>query len=153
MLKVFCCPTHYQAWTFLFLLIIWFNYCCETVFKYFTSKRKGVSLVFRPGWGGRARTYNERVKVFCVTITPHLNIRLLLKGASWKKERIWFNNFLRYRWSEWRDLNPQPRGPKPRALPNWATPGYLELKVGFEPTWDKPPLYKSGALNLYATSA
>lgn len=24
-------------------------------------------------------------------------------------------------WSEWRDLNPRPSGPKPDALPNYAT--------------------------------
>ncbi len=38
---------------------------------------------------------------------------------------IWRSNQLSYthhNWSRWRDSNPRPHGPKPRALPNCATP-------------------------------
>ena len=51
------------------------------------------------------------------------------------------SNHLSYRplflWSRWRDSNPRPHGPKPRALPNCATPRLAE-KEGFEPSHPLP---------------
>ena len=40
----------------------------------------------------------------------------------------------KYKWSRWRDSNPRPHGPKPRALPNCATPRPMAEKEGFEPS-------------------
>ena len=40
---------------------------------------------------------------------------------------------VRFLWSKWRDSNPRPFGPEPNALPNCATPRYVEPMRGLEP--------------------
>ena len=45
-----------------------------------------------------------------------LNKKIILKSLIY--------NDLKSKWSGWQDLNLQPLGPKPNALPNWATSRY-----------------------------
>ena len=65
-------------------------------------------------------------------------------------------------WSGWQDLNPRPSGPKPDALPNCATPRYLNggeggirTHVGLHPNGfqDRPVVTASVPLQFGDLSA
>ena len=69
---------------------------------------------------------------FCFMILFHKCIGFVTGDCSVKKTHILYEFWL-YKWSGKQDLNLQPLGPKPSALPNWAISRYMVRPIGVEP--------------------
>ena len=90
-----------------------------------------------------------------LAMSPHMGwIKRFELSVS--RATIWRFNQLSYthhkNWSRWRDSNPRPHGPKPRALPNCATPRDYTIILKFLKWWTirdsnpGPTGYEPGAL-------
>lgn len=74
--------------------------------------------------------YNRFLGVFCAYIVKTCAVILTIytkKGNKTKKNRQ--KAVFRRKWSGRQDSNLRPPGPKPGALPNWATPGYYIVQI------------------------